>query len=467
MVQRLSETIVNSNKKHIEIRSKLNIKEGDKIIIPKRFYKIVDDLMLKMVIYSCLGNMLLNNLYRIIVTFRACNSIKTTSSIIFIKEVFMFKTGYPEKAGMSPERVKRYERLVENWVEEKHIQGLVYLVARKGLIISYKALGSLSPEEDSPNIEFDTIFPISSISKPITATCIMILVEEGIIDPYHPVSMYIPEFRGEGKQSVRIFHLMTHTSGLRDEDIRSHNEKKKESAEIPQADSTQDSDLNEWLFLGYDAPLWKEPGAEMSYCGYGIELLGEIIRRVSGKPLYRFAREKIFEPLGMNDTDFIVPDSKIHRVIRRKPFEIGQEDWFSSIRSLKSPSAAGGVYSTAMDMAIFGQMFLNNGIYNGIRILSPICVAEMTKNHIPGISSRFGEEVFKEAVWDYCWNVHGEKKDFTGALHSSQTFNHTGGGGTVLWIDPVYETVTSFFAVDNEQRYGLLFNNAVMASIVE
>ncbi len=145
----------------------------------------------------------------------------------------------------------------------------------------------------------------------------------------------------------------------------------------------------------------------MSYCNYGIELLGEIVRRMSGQSLAEFARERIFAPLGMHDTWYIVPGEVAHRVVKRPATALMAEsdspgliDWMPYVKDLivglnsrelqALPAACAGVYSTARDMAIFGQMFLNRGSYGDARILSPASVREMTRNQIPGISARRG-----------------------------------------------------------------------------
>src|SRR5262249_30624337 len=154
----------------------------------------------------------------------------------------------------------------------------------------------------------------ASITKPITATAVMILVEDGLLGLNHPVSCYLPEFKGEGKNAVMVHHLLTHTSGLHNEDVTAYVKKHQGSVEIPPTEKTQHPAINEYLFLRYDAPLWKAPGLEMSYCSYGYVLLGEIVRRVSGTPLDNFARERIFAPLGMTDTFYTVPESVRHRI---------------------------------------------------------------------------------------------------------------------------------------------------------
>ncbi|GAG38496.1 unnamed protein product, partial [marine sediment metagenome] len=240
-----------------------------------------------------------------------------------------------------------------------------------------------------------------------------------------PVSWYIPEFVGEGKDAVMVHHLLTHTSGLRDEDVDAHAEGKKGTIDVPPPDETQHPAINERLFLGYDAPLWKPPGTEMSYCNYGYELAGEVVRRVSGRSLADFACERIFGPLGMKDTWYVVPDSARHRIVRRSEDAIDAA-WLESPETLETPWASGGVFATTMDTATFGQMFLNRGTYGGARILSRASVAAMTRNQIPGISARHGDQFFPEASWGLGWSVRGSKKApaYGEPLQSPKAFCH-------------------------------------------
>ncbi len=384
----------------------------------------------------------------------------------------VLRYGTPEEAGMSSERVKKAEKLVEGWVEKRDFPSFEMVIARKGIIVSHRAFGKMGPEEDAEPLRLDAIFPLSSISKPITATCIMILLEDGLLDLDHPVVDYIPEFTGKGKKKIKIHHLMTHTSGLRDEDAHAHAEKKRGTIEIPPADKNEHPKIHECLNLIYDMPVWKAPGEEMSYCSAGIGFLGEIVRRVSGKSLGDFAKERIFSPLGMDSTNYGVPEHLRNRVVRRSlqnPFG----EWMMDPESLDNPSGGGGAFSTAMDMAVFCQMFMNGGKYGNSRIISPAAVAQMTRNQIPGVPARFEDKYFSEASWGYCWNVRCAKRDEFGSLCSPRMFSHGGAGGTFVFGDPEYDVVGSYFSVStfnnkNEQRiYFDLYSNAVLSAIEE
>src|SRR5215813_421684 len=285
------------------------------------------------------------------------------------------RPGEPEEVGMSAQRARHVGQLAAGWVAQGITSALVILVARRGVVVLHEAFGRLTPEDDAPPVKRDTIYPVTSLTKPITATAAMLLVEDGLLGLQRPVSDYLPEFSGDGKQAVKVHHLLTHTSGLRDEDVNAHAAKKRGVVAIPPPEETKHPWINEYLFLRYDAPLWKPPGVEMSYCSYGYNLLGEIVRRVSGQALADFARARIFEPLRMQDTFYIVPDAARARVVGRPldaPFA-ATLPWgapgLGTRENQALPLASAGVYSTTMDMAIFGQMFLNRGRYGEMRIL--------------------------------------------------------------------------------------------------
>lgn len=381
------------------------------------------------------------------------------------------QAGLPEEAGMSPDRLQHLERLVEGWARDGVSQAFVTVLARRGRIVSHQAVGKAAPGLDAPAVSKETLFPLASVTKPITATAAMILADRGLLCVSFPVSYYIPEFVGEGKDRVLVHQLMTHTSGLRNSDVSEHIRKKEGTVQIPPPEPTQDPELHRRLYLGYDAPLWKPPGTEMSYCGYGVELLGEIIRRVSGQSLEPFCRENIFEPIGMRDTFFSVPEAEHGRVIRRSN-DVPGGGWYHSPEALARPSAAGGAYSTALDIAKFGQMFLNKGTYGEHRILSAAAVGEMTRDQVPHVSATYGAQFFVHASYGYCWPVNGNKKD-SGDLFSPKALVCGGAGGVNITIDPHYETVHVYFSIDNRRNdgYGVwcptmnLFHNAGIAAI--
>jgi CubicO group peptidase (beta-lactamase class C family) len=311
----------------------------------------------------------------------------------------------------------------------------------------------------------------------------MILVEDGLLGLNRPVVDYIPEICGEGTEDILVHHLLTHTSGYNEEELLKYMIKRRGKwPEFPPYDETQHPLIHEFLHRLYPASLWKSPGVEMSYCNHNYRLLGEIVRRVSGCSLADFSAGRMFDPLGMPDTYYILPESQRSRIIKRSPeAPLAQREsrfmeGIDSVQMQETPYAWAGVFSTVIDMAIFGQMFLNEGRYGDTRILSRPTVSEMTRNQIPGIGTEFQGTWVPEASYGFGWMVHGTTKwkYYEGSLHSLGSFCHPGGSGTCLWVDPYHEIVCVYFSValefteKLELKYNFdLFQNAVTASINE
>jgi CubicO group peptidase (beta-lactamase class C family) len=387
--------------------------------------------------------------------------------------------GDPEEVGMSPERLRRVARLAERWVADGQTPALVLLVARRGVVVLHEAFGRLGPEPVAPPLPADAVFPLGSIAKPITATAVMCLVEDGLLGLNRPVQEYAPDFVGAGKERVMVHHLLTHSSGLRDEEIEAQAASSADPAPAPEPG--QHPWLAEYLFRRRGAPLWKPPGAEMSYCSYGYALLGDLVRRVSGRPLSDVARERIFGPLGMRDSWYAVPDAVVGRIVRRPPGApgygpIGPFPPLDGRERREGAFGSGAAHATAFDVAVFAQMFLNGGAYGAARVLSAAAVREMTRNQIPGLSARFGDEHFPEAGYGLGWDVliAGKRAPFYGSLHSERAFGHPGHGGVFVLADPACELTATYFSVVTETHpNGLdkwnadLFSNAAMAAVDE
>jgi CubicO group peptidase (beta-lactamase class C family) len=387
------------------------------------------------------------------------------------------RPGTAEEAGMSSARLQHVAQLAQSWVEHEPVRTLVVAVARRGMLILHEAFGTLGPEPDSPPATLESIFDLQSVSKPITATAVMLLVEDGLLGLNRPVVEYIPEFIGENKSAVTVFHLLTHTSGLRDEDIDAYVSARFADKGLSAPDWLKgEVSYDEYLSHRYAAPLWKAPGEEMSYSSFGFDLLGEIVQRVSSHPLDVFARERIFVPLGMHDTSYVVTPEVRPRLIRLSP-----EDWppdgIGYPAQVEEPWGSGSVRSTALDMARFGQMFLERGGSGAGRVLSPTSVTQMTRNQIPGISAYFLHEHFPEASWGLGWSIEGDKRyPLRGSLDSPATFGHAGSGGIWMWVDPVYDLVGVYLsslrnprvAPESLSRWPTdLFMNAVTAAVLD
>ncbi|MEE9280692.1 MAG: serine hydrolase domain-containing protein [Myxococcota bacterium] len=392
------------------------------------------------------------------------------------------RAGTPFEAGMRPERIELARSRAAEWVKSGHTPSLVVLVARRGVIVLHEAFGKLVPEDNSPPLERDSIFPISSLTKPITATAVMALVEDGLLGLNRPVVEYLPELCGAGTEQILVHHLLTHTSGLDGMQLGEFMAKRyQETIEIPQCEATQHPVIHEYLTRSWPAPMQTPPGELMSYCTYNYVLLGEILRRVTGRSLADFARERIFDPLGMTDTHYIAPESILPRIVKRPaeaPFARPGSPAPYSLNSrgfAATPWPDGGVLATARDLATFGQMFLNGGRYGSARILSRAAVTEMTRNQIRGISGKFRFFVdATEASWGFGWAVKSEEKwkYGHGTLPPIGTYFHGGAGGAMLWVDPANEIVGVWLSVWMEMTDELepissldLFQNVVTSAV--
>jgi CubicO group peptidase (beta-lactamase class C family) len=195
------------------------------------------------------------------------------------------RSGTPSDAGMLPERIDRLRDLCAGWVRSGHTTALAVCVARRGVIVLHEAFGRLRPEEGAPPLEKTSLYPIGSITKPMTATLVMQLVEEGLLGLNRPVRDYIPEVKCEGAEDMLVHHLLTHTSGYawyEEEPMLSHMASR--GFDRPACDETEHPLAKGLLELFYDAPLRQKPGELQTYSNHNYELLAEIVRRLTRRP---------------------------------------------------------------------------------------------------------------------------------------------------------------------------------------
>jgi CubicO group peptidase (beta-lactamase class C family) len=356
------------------------------------------------------------------------------------------REGTPEEAGLSSRHLAHACDLAREWVKDGTHPAAVIVVARRGVIALHEAIGQLGPEPDDPAITRDALFPLASLGKPITAAALMMLVEDGRVGLTRPVCEYLPEFSDDGRDAVYVHHLLTHTSGIAgpqpgDTDIV---EEIIRRLERPPRDPTRHPVVDALLQLACELPLRKAPGEEMYYDSLNYELLGEIVRQVSGRSLPEFVRDRIFEPLGMTDSHLIVPLELQPRVVRAAPQSPMAMPW--ALPLMDVPTGGGGGYSTARDIAVFGQAFLDGGRGINERILGRATVREMTTNQIPGVPGILLEERHDEASWGYGWGIVCHEKWNYFPTHPAGTFQHAGLSGAYVWCDPSNELVGAFFA---------------------
>jgi CubicO group peptidase (beta-lactamase class C family) len=393
--------------------------------------------------------------------------------------------GTPEQAGMLPERVERARELCASWVDSGHTPSLSVCVARRGVIVLHEAFGVMGPEPDTPPIDRRTLFPLASVTKPIMAAVVMQCVEDGLLGLNRPVLDYVPEISTEHADEMLVHHLLTHTSGYvhyEDEPFLSHGARKLEEGFLPEAGPDQHFLQAALVQAFFDAPLVARPGEIMIYAGHNYELLAEIVRRVTRRPHWDVCKERVFAPLGMHDSFWIVPESEAARVVQRPLDAHGGApesplmQGLSSRQMQESPYGAGGVFSTPGDAVVFGQVFLNDGLSGNTRILSPASVAAMTHDQIPGLrASILGQE--KDcACWGYGWGIESPTKwgRYRGSLRSLGSYDHGGNGGAYVWVDPTQELAAAFFETCLRQDAAGaplwncdLFQNVIAAAITD
>jgi CubicO group peptidase (beta-lactamase class C family) len=340
---------------------------------------------------------------------------------------------------MDAERLARIPLQIKSFVNRGTIPGAVTLIARRGEVVSLEAAGFQDLKSKKP-MRADTIFDIRSVTKPVTAIGIMILMEEGRLALNDPVEKYLPEFDAATRKTeqrstpITIRHLLTHTSGL----------PFNRPTEIEEITIKRDRTLFEVVaFLAKQEPEW-EPGTQFRYNSGGFAILGRIIEVVSGKPYEQFMKERVFAPLGMKDSFFFIPAEKQSRVASIYRLQNGKLSEWEEIeaysRNAKYPAPEFGMYSTASDLASLCRMMLDGGTFKGRRILSRMSVELMTQNHTLNIKSATTQ---RPAYQGLGWGLAGDPmNDFP--LASTGSFGHNGAFGAIIWIDPNKELIRIF-----------------------
>jgi CubicO group peptidase (beta-lactamase class C family) len=379
----------------------------------------------------------------------------------------VLEEGTPDEAGFDPATLDRIRSRAASWVSDGLTPALVLLAARRGVVALHEAYGQLTPDSETPALSVDSVFPCASLCKPLTASVLLMLVEEGLVNLQLPAIKYLPELSGSGVQDVLVSQLLTHTSGYEEEEVmafagfdelivhyrqfdnRPRDKHLNEQFDQTSLDPKEHPTIRRALEATFACPLSRPPGELMSYCDYGYDLVAEIIRRVSGQPLDRFMKQRVFEPLGMRDSSLRLEPEFEGRIVKREPRWAGPRGFLVDDESLDTPWGSRGLNTTAMDIARFGQTILNGGTCGSQRLLSAASVREMTRNQIP---EGIGEISFRgsavQASYGYGWFVIGDQRwSMNGSLLPIGTYSHSGFGGTVLWVDSVNDVVGVFFSV--------------------
>lgn len=312
-------------------------------------------------------------------------------------------------------KLSAIETVVNEEIAKGSFPGAVICAGRKGKIFYLRAYGNEVIEPFTEAANENTMFDMASVTKPVsTATSVMILMDRGKIKLDDKVSVYLPEFAVGGKEEVQIKHLLTHTSGL-PAYTNANTLKKEFGGPCPQQVIEK--------ICSFDAQ--SKPGEKFKYSCLGFITLAKIVEIVSGEPVDVFARENIFEPLGMRHTTFNPPEVLEARIaatqiVEDKLLRGTVHDPLAQLMGGVSGNA--GLFSTGFDMSIYCRMLLNGGTYDGIRILSPGAVKFLTEVQMHGRCYGF------DSSSSYSW--------IKGQFASEEAFCHSGYTGTSIVCDP-------------------------------
>ena len=358
----------------------------------------------------------------------------------------------PEACGVRVDQLEVAAGLLRGEIDRRRISAAALLVARGGEVVYDAGFGRIRPEESAPETAPDSIFLVASITKPVTAVALMLLVDRGLVCLDDPVSLYIPEFKGRDRECITVRQLLCHTSGM--PDMLPENEALRRAHEP----------LSTFVERAITTPLLFEPGTAFSYQSKGILLAAEIVQRLTGKPLREFEAQQIFAPLGMSQT-----------ALGLGPFQLDQLVWCGTTMDESEETRSwgwntqywrdfgapwGGMHTTTSDIAVLLQAMLNGGEYGGFRLLSKAGAAAMKRD----------QNEHLRAPWGIGWALSGCLAwNYFGSLVSPGTFGHVGATGTVAWADPERQ-LSCVCLTNNMVDEGSLLrrvSNAVVAAVVD
>lgn len=364
----------------------------------------------------------------------------------------------PESVGMASSLLARVDIIIKEAIDRKDFPGAVILVSRKGKTVWRKAFGHSQWIPELAPMESSKIFDLASITKPVaTATSVLMLVEQGRLRLWDKVTDFVPEFapytdeEGKSGGDASLWHLLTHTSGL------------SPYTDVEDLKDKYGYPITLESMIDHIAHLQKlnSPGEEFHYSCLGFITLSYIVKKVTGKTIAVYARENIFEPLGMNHTFYTPAEEFLPLCVPTQAYDgkplVGVvHDPLA--RLLGGISGNAGLFSTADDLAIFAKMMLNHGSLNGKRILSPLAVDRMTE--IYRITDFAGRGLGWDLESDYATNQ--------GDLFGANAFGHTGYTGTSLIIDPDTETIVIFLtnSVHPEDKGDIVSMRSRVANVV-
>ncbi len=393
-------------------------------------------------------------------------------------------TASPEAVGMSSERLTRIDEVMTRYIAQDAVTGSITAVARHGETVHFSAQGTMD-RENGVAMREDAIFRIASMSKPITGVAVLMMLEEGKLRLEDPVSKFIPQFsnpqvamltdphaapsrdpdiyRTPALREITVRDLLTHTSGLASSGIAART-----TARLAPRDTSMT--LATYIPTLGAAPLDFQPGSRWQYSLLaGIETLGRIVEITSGMPFDQFLQTRLFDPLQMPDTSFVVPEEKRARLVTL--YE--QTDEGELVRQDETPgwlktttlfSGGGGLYSTAQDYLRFAQMLLNRGTLDGVRILGTRTVELMASNHVGELygpaanrSLGLGFGLTVDVVLDPV---------LANTRRGKGSFGWGGAFGTYFWVDPLNDLIGLMMVQTPNGELRGDFVNAVIQAII-
>ncbi len=373
----------------------------------------------------------------------------------------------PQGLGLNPARFAAAHTLIDGWCTQGKLPAAALVVGRGGKNTRAFLFGRQRLAPGAPHLRDDALFLIASITKPIVAMGVLLLVERGLITLDDRVEDYLPEFAAEGRHGVTLRHLLTHTSGLPD---MLPDNRELRAAQAP---------LARFVAGACTVPLDFAPGRGVQYQSMGFALLGEVLRRVSGKPCAEFLNTEIFKPLGMHDTALGAPAEwfqgqppTIDRIAEiRVPADQQQAatwNWNSAYwRRLGAPW--GGLITTPLDLAAFAQLMLRGGRWGEERLFSPATIAAATRNQLASLRE-LPEDDRRCRPWGLGWRLNwpAHSANF-GDLLGPRSYGHWGATGTLLWIDPDLDAFCILLTTQPQEPNGIDLaraTNAVIAAFV-
>lgn len=368
----------------------------------------------------------------------------------------------PAETGYDADRIEWLNQRLQDMIKRKIIHGASYCISHKGKVIAHGSIGRNNALGMDSLMQPDTVFRIASITKTMTASAIMQLIEDGLIRLDTHVSEILPQFANKPFNDIKLWHLLTHTSGLYpDEGCFPEAAPKSSWAYIEEAAEKWDGKSEfDWITPAISAGLRVPTGTQWQYTSFGFVLLGEIISRVSGQDAHDYIEEKILRPLKMSDSSFfLTPDMASRSFIndsRQKEYlaklisgEVNDRDGKGSFWDT-IPNTGGGICSTVYDLARYGNAFVYGGRFENTRILGRKSVEKMCTIQLHNIP-------------DYCWSanepdrLYGIGFDMRQGLpysYSQGTIMHEGSGACSLDIDIKEQLVAAWFAPFDEGAGG-------------